>query len=272
MFRASLSALLFAAAVVAGASAQQVNTGVTQTGVGDSFHETFGTAWSVRGRGWFANFGGGTPGVAPPFGMNGGGGLSGGFGFGGGGVSGNLRFVAQQGSTRSIGSTSGSVTSLNGYPSYFFHGTQRPFITQITPVVGTPPIVVTESPLAMKLRQAGGPGGLGIPYRREETPLTFGDNTPPAPGGLQPGGLQPTGSSAERGDLSVAEIRRRQAEADAVRGAELDRLLEEAERLEAEGDARGAANIYSRLAAKVEGAEREAVLNRARQLRAASKE
>jgi hypothetical protein len=75
------------------------------------------------------------------------------------------------------------------------------------------------------------------------------------------------GSSAARGDLSVAAIRRQQADEDLLVQAELDRLEAEAQRLADRGDRRGAAHTYSKAAAKVAGQRRQEYLAKARQLR-----
>ena len=63
------------------------------------------------------------------------GGLSGGFGFAGGGLSGSLNFNFSQSSSRTSGTTSAGVTTLDGYPGSFQSGTIRPFVTGVTPVV-----------------------------------------------------------------------------------------------------------------------------------------
>ena len=206
-------------------------------------------ATGPRGKGWFFNFGGGAPG---------GGGSSGGFGFGGGGASGGFNFTAGQGSSRSISSTSGSITSLNGTPGYLFHGTLTPFVTQIRPVVGERP--VTISPLQLKLQSIGGPQGLRTPLRgNDATPVSSNQNSSHAAPGS--GGGR---SSADHGDLSVAEIRRLQAGEGDVLENDLNRLTAEADRLESDGDLRGAALCFSKAAAKVEGARRESFLAKAR--------
>lgn len=178
--------------------------------------------------------------------------------------------VAQQGSSRSISGTSASLTTLNGAPGYIFSGTLTPFITEITPVVGSP-MMVSESPLRSKLRMAGGVQGLRPPMRLPERVANVdadGSRRPRGRGDVVPGGLASKGSSAERGDLSVAAIRRRQVAEDAARQAELNALLDEAEQLEASDDLRGAAGMFSRAAAKVEGNQRDEFLRKARQLRA----
>lgn len=250
------------------AAAQLINSGTGNISAGDSFSESIGTNWGARGRGWFFNFGGGTPGLAPPFGGVPGG-LSGGLGFAGGGLSGGLGFTAGQGSSRSLTSTSSSVTSLNGAPSFIFDGTLRPFITEITPVVGSrPPMMI--SPLALKLQQAGGVQGLRPPMRlpqRQATEPAMAADESEAPRRASGNGLGGSGSSADRGDLSVAAIRRQQAAEEAALEAELNQFIAEANRLSAAGDNRGAALQYSKAAAKVEGDRRAEFLAKARALR-----
>jgi hypothetical protein len=197
----------------------------------------------------------------PPFGGVPGG-LSGGFGFGGGGISGGLGFTAGQGYSSSLGGTSGSITSLNGTPGFLFNGTLTPFVTEIIPVVGSPaPAMIQISPLQLKLQQAGGIENIRPPLRPRE-PASGEQLTSPT------GGLTSTGSSAERGTLSVAAIRRQHAADEAALQAELDRLIAEADRLEAARDYRGAALQYSKAAAKVEGARRQEFVLKARELRA----
>lgn len=262
-------ALLLALLLSHSASGQQIHNGTGLINPGDGFSESIGTNWGAHGKNWFFGFGGGAPGggAFPPFGPAPGG-LGGGFGFGGGGLSGGFGFNAGQGYSSSLGSTSGSITSLNGTPGFMFNGTLTPFVTEITPVVGTPVMI---SPLALKLQQAGGVQGLRPPLRRPEQNLTDsrsenGDERT-NPRRASAGGLAGSGSSAERGDLSVAAIRRQQAAEDAALEAELDAFIAEADRLATAGNNRGAALEYSKAAAKVEGERRELFLIKARALR-----
>jgi hypothetical protein len=116
--------------------AQMTHTSTPFQSIGSSDWLSSDIGWSVRGPHAFANFGGGGP-LLPPFG---GGdpnaGLSGGVGFAGSGVSGGLRFNFAQGSSRSISSTTPSVTTMNGVPGSMNSGVVRPFVTGLTPVVG----------------------------------------------------------------------------------------------------------------------------------------
>lgn len=247
------------------ACAQQVNTGVGNSNVGDSFSESIGSHWAIGGRGWFANFGGA---AGVPFGGQPGG-LTGGGGFGGHGFSGGFGFTAGQGYSSSIGGTSGSLTSLNGAQGYLFNGTLTPFVTEIMPVVGSG-TTVPVSPLQLKLQQAGGPGALRPPLRLPEAAAPVEQGAKPRPStrdAAATGGVHAGASSAERGDLSVAAIR---AAADAEaerREAQVSEFLEAARRCEAAGNTRDAALLYNKAAAKVEGARRAAFLEKARELR-----
>ena len=101
---------------------------------GSGFFEQSGVHWSINGPNFFANSGAG---VLPPFGnADPNSGLRTGFGFGGGGVSGSLGFNFSQGSSRTITSTTPSITTMDGYPGSINSGTVRPFVTGVTPVVG----------------------------------------------------------------------------------------------------------------------------------------
>ena len=136
----SITLLVLGLNVARSTSAQMVHTSTPLTSSNSSYYESTSIGWSIRGRNWFANFGGGGP-LLPPFGGDAGGGLSGGFGFGGGGVSGNLGFNFAQGSSQSISSTSPSLTTMNGYPGSMSSGVVRPFVVGLTPIVSDFPIV-----------------------------------------------------------------------------------------------------------------------------------
>jgi hypothetical protein len=117
-------------------TAQLIHTSTPFQNVESSYFETNSIGWSLRGRNWFANFGGQGP-LLPPFSAaTPGGGVSGGLGTAGGGVSGSLRFNFSQGSSQSISSTTPSLTTMNGFPGSISSGVVRPFVTGFTPVVG----------------------------------------------------------------------------------------------------------------------------------------
>jgi len=118
---------------------QMITTATPFHDINSSFFENNSIHWSLRGRNWFANSGGGP--LLPPFrGLAGGtavtGGLSGGFGFAGGGVRGSLGFNFSQGSSRSFSSTTPSLTTMDGYPGSISSGFLQPFVTGYYPVVG----------------------------------------------------------------------------------------------------------------------------------------
>ena len=116
------------------AEAQMVQSSTPFQSFGSSFYEQSGVRWSLRGPNFFANSGGG---VVPPFGNpNPNAGLRTGFGFGGGGVSGSLGFNFAQGSSRTMTSTTPSITTMDGYPGTITSQTIRPFVTGVTPVIG----------------------------------------------------------------------------------------------------------------------------------------
>lgn len=115
--------------------AQPLTTGVPFQSINNSFYEQFGVNWSIQGPNFFANFGGPPP--FPPFGSpDPNSGLRTGFGFQRGGVSGSLGLNLAQGSSRSIVSTTPSITTMNGAPGSISSQTLSPFVTGITPVIG----------------------------------------------------------------------------------------------------------------------------------------
>ncbi|WP_417747109.1 hypothetical protein [Rosistilla oblonga] len=132
-----LAAILVAAPA---AMAQLLHTATPQQSIGDSYSEQLGIRWGLRGPGWFVNvpngvgnpaFGGSDPNA----------GLTGGFASRRGNVSGSLGFQWYQGSNRSMSTVAPSLTTLDGYPGSMFSGSVRPFVTSVTPAVGsfTPP-------------------------------------------------------------------------------------------------------------------------------------
>ena len=129
--------LLLACGVSSTGRAQMIHTSVPFSSINSSYYETSGVNWSLRGPNWFANFGGRGP-LLPPFGnADPNGGLRGGFAFGGGGgVSGSLGFQFGQGSSRSMTSTTPSLTTMDGVPGSMSAGVIQPFVVGYTPIVG----------------------------------------------------------------------------------------------------------------------------------------
>lgn len=145
---------LLSAATGSNASAQMIHSSVPFHNLNSNFYEGNSIGWSLRGRNWFANFGGGGP-LLPPFAPPGAvnNGLSGGFGSLGGGLSGSLRFNFAQGSNQSISSTTPSLTTMDGVPGSISSGVLRPFVTSVTPVVSGGPTIVGPPAIIEQVRQ-----------------------------------------------------------------------------------------------------------------------
>jgi hypothetical protein len=250
--RRQLLAVGCVAALALPAAAQQVNLDAPFNSVGHSFYEQVGVRWGLSGRGWFFNFGGPGPGagVAPAFGgFDPNAGANFGAGFRGNGFNGFFSLSAGQGSSTTFGSASPSVTVMNGQTGFFADTQQRPFVTGLVPVVGSPifvppvfpPYAAPQSVLHERLeRLQAGEGAASSGGAPEAGP---------AAGGSAPSEV----SSAERGDLSVAEIKARKAAASAARDAalaeEIDVLLEKAKGKLAAGQA-SVAKVYLQMAAR----------------------
>lgn len=221
-----LSALMTSAT----ASAQQVNVETPFNSVGHSYYEQIGVRWGLRGNGWFFNFGG--P-VNPPFG---GFDPNAGANFGFGGQNGFLNITAGQGSTTNFGSASPSVTVMNGGTGFFSDTVQRPFVTSLVPVVGEirPPLMMTPPP---------GPSVLAERLHRLRT-----EGTTSAPS-VTSHSAPAAASSAEQGDLSVAEIKAQRAAKNQAAQAEVEVLIEKAAGARDAGNL-GAAKVYLEMAAR----------------------
>lgn len=268
---------------------QQVTVSTPMIGVRDQFYEHFGLGWGLYGnrpgQPWFLNFGGPMS-APPPFGgYSPGSGLQFGMGRTWSGGGGYFNFVAEAGSQRSLTMSAPSVTMMNGSTGYIFDGTLRPFVTGLIPVVGgypgvpygpapyygpyygppgmpAAPAPTMTSPLAEKLDRLkhaaevatpGVPAGVPDPAT-DSLSLTDSASTTPAATG------SPSRSSAERGDVSVAEIRRQQAEEEARAAAELAQLIREARTAEAERKWALARVRYQQAAAKASGQQRTELL------------
>jgi hypothetical protein len=143
----NLAAFFFAATP---ASAQMVTQNVGNIGLNSGFGESLGVGWWLQGPNFDFRTGG--PPLQSPFGPQ----VqpsSIGTGFSGDGFSGGLTLFGGQASTRSISSTSASVTSMNGFPGSIQSGTVRPFVTGFTPVVGDYPMPPVDPTAAIRQAQ-----------------------------------------------------------------------------------------------------------------------
>lgn len=212
------------------ASAQQVNVETPFNSVGHSYYEQIGVRWGLRGNGWFFNFGG--P-VNPPFG---GFDPNAGANFGFGGPNGFLNITAGQGSTTNFSSASPSVTVMNGHTGFFSDTVQRPFVTGLVPVVGEirPPLMMPP------------PSGSTLLEERLHRLRTEGATFSP---GVTSHSVPAAASSAEHGDLSVAEIKARRAVNNQAAQAEVEALLEKAAGARDAGKP-GAAKVFLEMATR----------------------
>jgi hypothetical protein len=170
--------------------------------------------------------------------------------------------AASQGSTRSIVSEAPSLTVLNGGSAWMGQGLLRPFVTGIVPVVGalrTSPLIEKMGRLAeLSRRRPSGAVSSGEmaahkPLHRRQQPV----RTPSAA----------KGSTAQRGDVSVAEIRARQAaEAETAR-REVQSLVARGERLERLGKANVARIYYQQAASRATGTLQRRLQEKAESMR-----
>ena len=131
VFIAALAAMPFVGRTV---RAQMIQSTVPAGQVRSGFFEQSAFSWSLRGDQFFAQSG--APARVPFGNPDANAGLRGGVATTGGGVSGSLGFSFAQGSSRSISSSSASVTTLDGHPGAIASQTIRPFVTGVTPIVG----------------------------------------------------------------------------------------------------------------------------------------
>jgi len=233
---------------------QQVTVATPHPTVSHSFYEQFGVQWGIQGKGWFFNFGG--P-VAPPFG---GFDPNAGANFGFAGPNGFINFTAGQGSSSTFSGQTPMVTVTNGGTGVFIDQTVRPFVTGVIPVVGGEPPAFNS---VLQERLSRLQAGEGTGEHKQAAPAVSGGSATKGP------------SSAERGELSVAEIRARKAAAgsadDAAAAAEIDALLERARGAIAAGKP-GVAKIHLQMAARRATGERQAaILKQLEQLNAPGK-
>lgn len=268
------------------AVAQQVYVSTPLVNTSSSFYEWFGIDWGYQWRGPNSNFffhRGSSLGAIPAFGgFDPAAAAHLGFSPQGGNHGFYFNLTAAQGSNRAISSTTSSVNVYNGAIGTVSDVQLRPFVTGLIPVVGSssgyraaPPTLI--SPLKQRLarlkeehaQQAPSPvppDDAG-PADDAITPeLVLGPANPPANLTLvsQAG---TSNSTAERGDISVVEIRRRQElhaqeEADALR-----RLIEEAKAAEDVGRFGAARVRYRQAAARATGELQRELLDKLESIR-----
>jgi hypothetical protein len=290
---AMLIGLLVAGMLLAGGSgfAQQVQITTPYHTLNDSFYENFGVGWGLApnpNRNFYFS---GIPSnsTPPPFG---------GYdpsadarlGFRIGPF--NFDMLAGQGNNRSHVMQAPTVVIPNGGTGYFSDTSQRPFVTGVVPVVGNAlmapampmPAPYVTSPLQQRLEQlqwererlaagaeedaaVGGRGvGAELPAAPEAAPLVIKrgevQRAAPSDGGTAGSAT----STANHGDLSLAEIRRQQAAEDAAARDELETLIEKAHAKEQLGNLGLAKIYYQQAASRAEGELKQQLLQKIRSL------
>lgn len=180
------------------------------------------------------------------------------FGFAGlgGGFNPFFNVRASQGSNRSNITQAPTIVLPNGSQGTISDTTQVPFVTGVIPVVGGaffrpgPPV----SPLYERMNrlQQMREAGLDQPYERRPTPVSAGGSGLP--------------STANRGDLSVAEIKAQQAAAGTQPDRELAELVERGRGAEDAGKIAVAKQYYRMAAKRAEGAQKQELLNKVQEL------
>ncbi len=135
------------------AQAQMINTAAPFQQIGSNSFDNNQFGFSLQGPNFFANINpGNNPAPFAPEAVNSGvsGGLRQNFG---NGVSGNLRFNFAQGSSQTLSSTTPSVTTMNGVPGSIVSQTVTPFVTGVTPVVGSYPVLNNPTLISQQLIQ-----------------------------------------------------------------------------------------------------------------------
>jgi hypothetical protein len=257
--------------------------------INDSFYENFGLGWGTNrmgpNGGWYFNTGpaNSTP---PPFG---------GYdpaadarlGFRLGGF--NFDFLAGTGSNRSHVMQAPSVVVSNGQPGWFFDGSMVPFVTGVVPVVGNAPMpgqmpIPAQSPITpleerwqrLQHEQAALDGARGdVPAAGEpvQPPPADVDDDALVLGGARRedeavGATRPVArasssrSTADHGDISVAEIRAQQAAQDARQQQELQVRIEKAQSYEQTGQPALAVIYYKQAAARAQGEQKRRLLEK----------
>lgn len=254
------------------ARAQQVQVTTPLTSVTDSFYENIGVNWGFQrsgpNGGFSFNFGSPNS-TAPAFGgfnpnnqAN--------FGFATRGRNGSAFFnlSAGQGNTRSITSAAPTLMLQNGVPGSVQDVSLRPFVTSFIPVVGDRSTAPTfTSPLKAKLDRLRQQASAESPTaRKSDRELLLRASENQSKSSKTPS-RQPARrvdeSSAAHGDISVAEIRRRQqSEPQDDVSAEIQQLIQTARVAEASGY-RGAARLrYRKAAALATGELKQELLSR----------
>ena len=188
---------------------------------------------------------------------------------------GGFRIQADQGGNRSFAGQSVSLTVPNGGTGFIFSGSVRPFVIGFIPVVGGGgagvvsslplPYMVPETTAISPVRQA-----LDQIQSGAAPPLVLDGSSTLGPDALQREKMDraPVGqtSTAERGDISVAEIRRQHARQDQKQERVVSSLLKQAREAKAKGKPNVAKIYYQMAARRARGDRKSEILDRMRSL------
>jgi hypothetical protein len=277
-----LAMLVILTAATSPATAQYSVISTPFNNLSDSFHESFGFGGGFSFGGNPAPPGSnnsqtspisfGFPGPAPPpfGGFQPGTGATLGGAVRGGNFSGSGNFGFSQGNSRALVSQTPMVTVPNGGSGSFYDTSQRPFVTGVVPVIGgwnTGPLV-TNSPFS-GLGQL--PPATISPLQERISRLRSGQQPlllqqPEVRQPRAPRQASVAHSSAESGDLSVAEIRRQQDSGPAV-SKETTHWIELARSAEQRGKQSVARLYYRNAANTADGALRQQLLDKVQELK-----
>ena len=176
----------------------------------------------------------------------------------------HLGFRFGKGSNRSITNTTPVLMTRNGTTGSLFNGTANPFVTGIVPVVGNGANAIPDmrtanwvSPLEMKLRQLHMDQQSGYAPTQTSSQSARSDSTPRHYGNAD--------STANRGDLSVKEIKRLRSlqnqSAQESQNAQVNSWVAKADKALASGKD-GAARSYLRTAIRYASGNRKGELER----------
>ena len=253
------------------ATAQQAAVGHSFNSAGNSFYEGFGVGFGLSGPGWFFNSGGGAGNGAPPQfgGFDPNAQATFGVGLHGHGINGFLNFSAGQGSNSTFSEVSPSVMVMNGGFGFINDFSTRPFVTGVVPVVGdfgTSPVQAKLAQLRAEGKSLAEEAAAAVAESQRADVRPAGDSPPISAGGGTSGK-----SSAERGDLSVAELRRRHATDGSQQQAQIDEWLRKAQIQESAGQFGVAKQYYLRASRCATGEQQKTILAKVRQLDGANK-
>jgi hypothetical protein len=190
----------------------------------------------------------------------------------------SLGFSLSSGSTRTLSSQAPNVTVMNGQTGTINSNQFRPFVTGIIPVVGsgTPigyapgynwrvtPVYEQRNRFADMLAAGGGWNGGQNSQNAAQQNMQQPDDTSQS---SDPVTYSSTNSTANHGDLSVAEIKRQRQLQLAAEQKELQDTIRRAEAFEAAGDFSSARLEYNRAIRKSTGEQRQKLKQHYEQLK-----